>query len=122
MGMPARFTQQHEATAAALSHSIVRWSKQICTSAYTQRNTTPNLFTPITRASLRHSLHQRHHDCQRQWRRNSIFGSMTFRAFVAYQFLQNDSGNKVISGSFEIRTGEKERLLYPQFIFAGSPR
>jgi hypothetical protein len=38
---------------------LVRCSKQIWTSVYTQRNTTPNLFTPITRASLRHSLHQR---------------------------------------------------------------
>ena len=36
---------------------------------------------------------------------------MTFRALVAYQFLQNDSGNKVISGSFEICAGEKERLV-----------
>jgi hypothetical protein len=61
----------------------------------------------------------RHHDCQRQWIRNSIFGSMTFRALVAYQFLQNDSGNKVISGSFEICAGEKERLLYPTIHLCG---
>jgi hypothetical protein len=43
-GDAARFPQQDKPTAAHLSYSIVRWSKQICTSVYTQGNTTPNSF------------------------------------------------------------------------------